>query len=273
MDEEVLTTEPTEEVAETETLEDADDLFSDLTFDDEGNLTEDMPTKEETPAEEAKTEEPFLSIKYDKQDVGLTREEAIDLAEKGKNYERLRDKYNTLNDRLSALSSRNGMSNDDFLKSLEEVQMEHEINLELNEIKKAYPDADPNLLKELARNRAEAKRMQVVQTAQKEQQEQADAQTLEIKRQLNLFRQEYPNLEPDKLDKKVYDYVKNGYTLLEAYSKWARTEGAKSKPADDTKAKISQINEENKKRSLGNISNTGDVEGENDFFKAFNSAF
>jgi len=270
MDNEVLNTEPTEEVAVAE----EDDFFSDLTFDDDGNLTEGMPAEEENqPEEEAKPEAPFLSIKYDKQDVNLTREEAIDLAEKGKNYERLRDKYNYLNDRISALSSRNGMNNDDFLKSLEDVQTEHEINLELNEIKKAYPDADLALLKELAKSRVENKRALGIQNAQREQQEQADAQTLEIKRQLNLFKQEYPNLEPDKLDKKVYEYVKGGYTLLEAYSKWARDEGAKSKPAEDTKAKINQINEENKKRSLGNISNTGDVDADNDFFKAFNSAY
>ena len=232
----------------------------------------DRETVEESaqkPQEETQeAEEPFLNIKYDKQEYGLTKEEAKDLAEKGKNYERLFEKYSTLNSNIERIARMNNMDINTFLQELGNSTRNVEISKEVDALQSAYPDTDIAVLEELATKRVDERLNLQEQSFVNEQNMVANQQDQEIRRQLNLFRQEYPNLAPDKLDAKVYDYVKSGYTLLEAYNKWARSEGEKQKSVEDKKSKVSQLNEENKKKSLGSTSNVEGIEVD-DFLEGF----
>ena len=99
-------------------------------------------------------------------------------------------------------------------------------------------------------------------------QEQADAQQMQAQKQIDIFMKEYPEFKdkgPEVLDPKVFEYVKEGYTLLEAYNKYQR-----ESIANDAKVKASKLNEENKKKALGNTSTAGSAE-EDAFLSGFNS--
>ena len=59
-------------------------------------IAEETTEAEDTTEESTTTaEEPFMSIRYNGADENLTREQAIELAQKGKNYDKI---YNRLNE-------------------------------------------------------------------------------------------------------------------------------------------------------------------------------
>ena len=236
---------------------------------EEETVVDTLEEVEDTPQESVEESvEPFLNIKYDKQEIGLTKEEAKELAEKGKNYERLYDKYSNLNNSIERLARLNGMDLNTFVNELGNSTRNIEISKELDALHESYPNTEEAILRELAEKRVDERLNLQEQAFYEEQAKNADAQELEIKRQLDLFRKEYPNLEPDKLNQKVYDYVRNGYSLLEAYSKWAREEGEKNKTVEENKSKVSKLNEDNKKKSLGSTTNVEGVEYD-DFLNGF----
>lgn len=228
-------------------------------------------TNEATPTttEEVVDNQPFLTIRYDKEDVPLTREEAISFAQKGKNYDRLYERYDQINGELTRLAQMNGMDVETYMNSLNDTQYRYEVNKELRSLQEKYPETSEEVLNELATERVNARLNNLATEQQNQQQEQADAQTLEIRRQLQLFKEQYPNLEPDKLDMGVYDLVKKGYTLLEAYGIWARLESQKNKPNEDAKAKIDKLNQTNKAKSYGNMVNASD-NATDDFMQGWN---
>ena len=120
---------------------------------DESNSTEEEAEApaEETPSEEEAKPEPFLNIRYNKEDVALTREEAIELAQKGKNYDKVLGSYNDLNSKISRLAKMNGMDISTYLQNLDRTQLNFEVSKEAKELKKKYPNSDDVLLEELAR--------------------------------------------------------------------------------------------------------------------------
>lgn len=226
-------------------------------------------SEETKETEETVSDEPFLQIRYNKEDVGLSKEEAIELAQKGKNYDKLSDKFTQLNSELTKLASRNNMTVDEFMSKMGETVKKVEINKEIKSLKEQYPDTNEEVLKELAEQRVTSRFNENEKNAMVKEQETASAQDQEIRRQLSIFKQEYPNLEPDKLDKSVYDLVRNGYTLLEAYNKWVATEKEKNKPQEEAKIKASELNNQNEKKSYGDTTNIEETK-EDDFLSGWN---
>lgn len=254
-----------------------ENVFSDDEIAEEENLfddsTEDMPVEEETPQPEAEAlpEEPFLKVTYDKQERGLTRDEAKDFAEKGMNYDRMRDKYNGLYGQLERLANLNSMSVDDYLSRLNDTQFDYMVNKEFKKLRDDYPNDSDEVLQEIAQRRINESLTRREQTIAQREQGEADAQQAFIQQQIDKFMDEYPefrNQGPEALDPKVFEYARRGYTLLEAYNKWSREQAELSRPAEEAKAKISAKNEENRKKSLGNTTNAGKVESD-DFLNGF----
>ena len=233
-------------------------------FDDYAEDNSDTPQEEEVAAEteniEAETVEeeaskPFLEIKYNHETRGLTQDEARELAQKGMNYDRF---YGDLYE----LANMNGMSVSDYINSLRDTQTRFEINKEVRALQKQYPNADKEMLEELATRRFNESQSQRIRDAQESQQREDDSMRKEMERQLDVFEKHFPDVDPQKLDQKVFDYMAQGYTLLEAYTIWADAQ------KDTPQARVSRKNEENRKRSMGNTSNVGSIEAD-DFMKGF----
>ena len=235
--------------------------FEDTTPEDEEDVTEEEVEETETDQVEEEdaleqSEPDFLKIKFNHEELGLTKEEAIELAQKGKNYDALSEKYNRLaNDpvltELNRLAQLNGMSVNDYLKGLSDVQNRAAFNNAFNELKNQYPNADDALLQELAQSRLNAQTQ-----AQNNQVKQAEAsRKAEIGRQLDIFTKRYPDVNPQSLDQRVYRLMAENYTLLEAYETVMSEDRAANKKAQESQAKKQTQHMENKAKSMGNTSN------------------
>lgn len=243
-----------------------EDLFSDA--EETTETTENEETVDETTEPTTKVEEPkpfSLHVKYNGEEKDLGEDEARTLAQKGMNYDKVYEP-------LQKLARLNGMEVGEYLNTLSDTQTAYEVDKELSSLKEKYPDTPEEVLNELAQKRVMENQNLQFKKFEDEAKGNEDALKAEIERQVNVFKKEYPELEPDKLDAGVYEYVKQGYSLLEAYNKWNKVQEENNKPIIDAKQKVDKLNEENKKKSLGNTTNAGGDEP-NDFFSGLDSAF
>lgn len=264
-----------------DTAVESDDFFSDDATEAEGLFDE--PETQDKPVEDADTVQesndttndeaavtPFLTVTYNKAQRGLTQDEAIEYAQKGMNYDKLHGQYEALKqsepllNELNRLAELNGMSMEDYLHNLNDVQRTFEISQELEALKQKYPNSSEEALSELASLQVNERAKQ----AEHSRQESVDSRKQEIGRQLDVFSKRHPDVDPAKLDSGVYDLMRQGYTLLEAYESVNAERREAQEKARISEDKIKQKNEENKRKSLGNTSSSGKVEHD-DFLSGF----
>jgi len=255
-------------------------LFDDYVPEETTESTEEVETTEESTEEEptqtgeseTTIEEPvpenvdnsFLRVKFNGEERTLTEEEARNLAQKGMNYDRF---YEPI-ERLARL---NNMTVGEYVNQLNDTQVQYEVSKEMEALKEdpKYANIDDSVLEEIAQSRVKQNMGERDRSYQAQAQEQADAQQAQAQREIDKFMEEYPEFRdkgPEVLDPKVFEFVKQGYTLLEAYNKFQRE--VSNKVQAEAKAKASKLNEDNKKKSLGNTTNAGDVE-KDDFLSGF----
>lgn len=229
--------------------------------------TQSVETEGVTEVSEETSEEPYgLKIKFNGEEMNLNEEEARTLAQKGMNYDRFYEP-------IERLARMNGMSVGDYLNKLNDTQVQYEVAQEVERLRNdsKYDGVSDEVLEEIASNHVNESIGNRDKNYQEQQQGIADAEQARIQRDVDLFFEEYPeykNKGPDVLDPKVFDYVKKGYTLLEAYNKWAKEQADIKKPQEIAKEKVSKLNEENKKKSLGNTTNAGSTSSD-DFLNGF----
>lgn len=198
-----------------------------------------------------------MTIKFNHESMDLTQEEAIQLAQKGKNYDTINAKYEAIKgsepfiNELNRLAKANNMSVDDYIKNLADVQSAFELNREVEALQEQYPDTNPEVLQELAMSRLKDN----ANLVSKKEQDAETAKKQEIGRQIDVFSKRYPNVDPSKLEMGVYNLMKEGYTLLEAYESFNADKRAANDKVKESQAKIKQQNDENKAKSLGNLAN------------------
>ena len=230
----------------------------------EETVEETEQVSEETIEEPENVDNSFLRVKFNGEERTLTEEEARNLAQKGMNYVRF---YEPI-ERLARL---NNMTVGEYVNQLNDTQVQYEVSKEMDSLREdpKYANIDDSVLEEIATSRVNQNMGERDRNYQSQVQEQADAQQAQAQREIDKFMEEYPefkNKGPEALDPKVFDFVKQGYTLLEAYNKFQRE--TSNKVQAEAKAKASKLNEENKKKSLGNTSNAGEVE-KDDFLSGF----
>lgn len=137
--------------------------------------TESVETTEEVTEESTETEQieqteeaqPFLNIKYNKEEKALSQEEAIELAQKGMNYDKVTGKLDEMKkyqDMVSKLAEKQGYS-------LEEYENQMEV-WEQEKIKEDY--INQGIPETMVDEFIEAKRLKDELNAQKTEQEQND---------------------------------------------------------------------------------------------------
>lgn len=257
---------------DTEIEEDSlfDDDESDESSAEETEESEGKPAEEET--EESAEEEPFMVIRYNHKDRPLNRDQTKALAQKGMNYDEMQqamqERYDALNRDILRLAQMNNMDVPQYLKSLEDMQVNYAVSRELQVLKEQYPETDETILKELANNRV-ADRLSKNQSQQAQNRQiEADKQRNEIRRQLEMFERKYPGVDAQNLDQKVYDLMKEGYTLLEAYNEFREEQAQADRTSQDQQKKIEKLNRKNQKKKLGNLNNTDSIM-EDDFMAGF----
>ena len=118
------------------------------------------PTSEQARSEAA--DKPFLTVRYNKQDKPLSREEAAVYAQKGMNYDKLSEKLKVADEQLKSLSgtkalaaentARSGMVETEALSAMQSKlngqDMQAAVRAQLDVFVAANPDIDPRKLPE-----------------------------------------------------------------------------------------------------------------------------
>lgn len=210
---------------------DLDDLF-DLD-DDEGNqLAEDESNEDETQQQQPEDTEtqkpetnaenqkkPILTVKHLGVEKELSEEEARALAQKGMDYDHLRQQYDGLKNSeeltlLDQMAAEMGMDRASYIKALSQFNQNQATAQYVEELKKQYPNTDEAVLQELAKTQLTQRQEQEKQ-AKLTQQQQAEKQQKEaFAAQYNAFITEYPNVDTAKLPDEVIQSMAAGETML-----------------------------------------------------------
>lgn len=240
---------------ESNQIPETENVFSDVA---EENLFEDVA--EETPeVTETETPDPFgLKVTYNGEEQTLNEDDARTYAQKGMNYDKI---YEPLQ-RLTRMHGLNSVG--ELLNMLNDTEVQYQISNEVEKMKEdpKYEGVSDEILEEIATAKVNDSISDSDRKWEESQKEVADAESARIQRDIDKFFNEYPEFKekgPESLDPKVFEYTKQGYTLLEAYNKFLR---------ETPQAKASKLNEENKKKSLGNTTNSGSVDAD-DFLSGF----
>lgn len=239
---------------------------------DEGATSEPAQSEQTEPnagehSEENSADQPFLDIKYNGAEEHLTKEQAITLAQKGRNYDKIMDKYNQLANSpalkiINEQAKRANMSVDDYVTRLEEFQRKSDQNKIAQQFREQHPDAEDDVVDAYAE---QAYQNQIAQEKAQEVKAQEDYQAdlqERAKQMLDAFVAEYPDVDVTQLPEEVKnDIDNNGMSLLDAYRAYD-LKLTKQALADERQ------NKANRAASTGNLSdNKGSVESNDAFLQ------
>jgi hypothetical protein len=218
---------------------------------------EDAQEPEPEAKEPEKADDDFLTIRYNKADMKLTREKAVELAQKGANYDHIYQELQSYRDgpigkAIKSYADAAGMSVEKYAEMMMEQQRAAEEKQALQELQEQYPDAPEELLKEHVQLKLGEKKANAASAAEtRRAQEWAEALA------------EYPDTKPDSVPQDVHDAVANGMKPLDALRLHELT-SLRTKVAELTSAQESkQKQEENRARSIGSaagVSSGGEAE-------------
>ena len=212
------------------------------------------PEEEAPPAEASPQEEPpFLTLKHLDEVKTVTREEAQALAQKGLDYDRIREERDQLrsfreeNGPAIALvqkyAQRNNMTIPEYLEfcRVQEVMSEQHVSEEAakNQVALEKRELDVSRREEVQAEK-ERKASEAKQSEESEQER--------IRRDVNQFLADYPQVKPTEIPPEVFDIVRRDKASLSlAYGKWLI-----SKQADELKALKAQASA--REKSPGSLS-------------------
>ena len=228
--------------------EDSSDDGFDLTEDaqpEEGETNEESESPDseaEKPGDEDKAGNQRFKITYLGNEEELTLEQMTELAQKGRDYDHVRQERDKLKGEtgtkmafLEDLAKRAGVSVD------EQIERTRALWLVNDEYDKGNELSEEEALK---RVRAEK---------QKAETPEEDTAPADFDDQVTEFLKLYPNVKSDEIPAEVWEMVKGGTRLLNAY----QANEIKQLRSEDAKHKQEEINRKNEKRSTGSLNSAG----------------
>ena len=233
--------------------------FSDEVEGEETETSADAQEPVSEAKEPEKAEDDFLTIRYNKADRKLTKAEAVELAQKGANYDHVKSELDSYRDgpigkAIKAYADAAGMSVEAYAEMMMKQQEAAAEKQAIAELQEQYPDAPEDLIRDYAKLKMEGNKAAAV-SAEEAKRQKAWADALA----------EYPDIKPDAIPQDVHDAVANGATPLDALRQHEltslRAQVAELKSAQEKKAK----QEDNRARSIGSaagVSAGGEPEDE-----------
>lgn len=234
---------------------------------------EENPKPDAAPeAKEVKADAPktwMLRHLDEQKEVG--EQEMVALAQKGMDYDRIREKYDEAKPVMDLFR--------EFAKQANLTVPEYVAHIRMQAKKAAgMNDADAKRAVELEdREAAVAQKEEAQKEAEKQQSAESQAKAdADARRKADIaeFQKTFPDAakEPDKIPKEVWDGVKSGLSLVAAYAKY-QVEKAKADAAAAAKetAAVKQ-NQKNAERSTGSMKSAGEEKRNRDpFLEGWNS--
>lgn len=252
--------EVSEEVSDAfdEDWDDVSDESEGFDLEDEDEVAEEedgdaQPESDESEETESETEEPrdegeegnqLFKINYLGKEEQLTLEQMTELAQKGRDYDHVRQERDDLKgktgrqlDFLKKLADKAGVSVDEQIDLTEAMWLMDE------EAEKGNTLSEAEALLRVQKNRKQAPT-----------EEQPAEKGTNFNPQIDRFLKVYPDVKADDIPQEVWASLQDmGGDLLLAYQTWL----IKSLKAESAKAKQTEQNTKNKQRSTGSLNNAG----------------
>ena len=235
---------------------------------------EDEQEHEETVADEQTgTEESLFDLKYNKEIRQYTRQQVTELAQKGLNYDRVteqRDRLQQENADLSKFRDENsGVI--EMLKTAAEAAgkslPEYLTAIRINSLVSqgiSQETARERILREDAERRLHSQQ-KAEETAASGKREAEQRQREDIAR----FQKKYKDVDPKTIPEEVWNAVRDGELLTDAYGDYQRRELERQLKEAKEKLAIRTKNESNKQKSLGSLQSTKQETGKDPFREGF----
>lgn len=218
---------------------------------------------EETAEDQQQTEgmteaekEAFLKIKYNKEEIELDKEKAAELAQKGMNYDKVKEKLDSLeNDpRLSFVeqqAKKYDMSTEQYLEAVRQAEEQEQ----LNDLVQKH-----GVTEELAKEMMESRKFRETYENEKREREQAEQREQDYQ----AFLETFPDAKPEDIPESVWQEVEQGKSLVDAYTRHENQQLKEQLEQLKEKQEIEKQNEENAESSTGSL--TGKGEGKQPYF-------
>ena len=244
------------------------------TQEQESTQGEDEQAHEDTAADEQPgTEEPMFDLKYNKETKQYTRQQVTELAQKGLNYDhvteqrdrlqqeiadltKFRDENSAILDTLRAAAEASGKSVPEYLTSIRtNLLVAQGISPETARERILREDAEQRLHSQQKAEEAEANRKRDAEQRQKD----------DIAR----FQKKYKDVDPKTIPQEVWEAVRGGELLTDAYGDYQRRELERQLRDANEKLAIRAKNESNRQKSLGSLQSTKQETGKDPFLEGF----
>nr|DAO75825.1 MAG TPA: hypothetical protein [Caudoviricetes sp.] len=243
---------------------------TDETTSEEPEVEETQPEPETKP--ETKHEPPAqtLKIKYNGKEQDITMEQAVELAQKGMNYDKVLNERNGLrvdaraSELIHRLAEESGMDIEEYVGFVEEQQKAMILQREIESIRDKYPDMPENAIKELASSRAAEKARKNEEAAAERKKSSEEAKQ---KPWIDFLR-EFPEYK-DELPNDVIAYIEKGSTPIEAMLRFKLDAGEQKIKELEDKLTSQEQNTKNKQKSVGSVESTAIKQAVDDFLAGF----
>ena len=235
---------------------------------------EDEQAHEDTAADEQPgTEEPMFDLKYNKETKQYTRQQVTELAQKGLNYDhvteqrdrlqqeiadltKFRDENSAILDTLRAAAEASGKSVPEYLTSIRtNLLIAQGISPETARERILREDAEQRLHSQQKAEEAAASSKRDAEQRQKD----------DIAR----FQKKYKDVDPKTIPQEVWEAVRSGELLTDAYGDYQRRELERQLREANEKLAIRAKNESNRQKSLGSLQSTKQETGKDPFLEGF----
>lgn len=235
---------------------------------------EDEQAHEDTAADEQPgTEEPMFDLKYNKETKKYTRQQVTELAQKGLNYDhvteqrdrlqqeiadltKFRDENSAILDTLRAAAEASGKSVPEYLTSIRtNLLVAQGISPETARERILREDAEQRLHSQQKAEEAADSRKRDAEQRQKD----------DIAR----FQKKYKDVDPKTIPQEVWEAVRGGELLTDAYGDYQRRELERQLREANEKLAIRAKNESNRQKSLGSLQSTKQETGKDPFLEGF----
>ena len=209
-------------------IDEVNEQTSDFTDDIEGDQSEGLDVDEVTEEENAEptSEDDFLTITYNGNQEKLTRDRAVELSQKGMNYDRLLERYNTLQQQTNSsayktiqdLAMKAGVSVDEYATRLNDFAKRSEIGQIVQQLKQKYTDVDPNLLTDYANQLYEQNNQKRIEQQRQEQAYIENVRKQAMLKDIEFMQREFPKQDLQHLPEEVINMMQyDQIGLKEAY--------------------------------------------------------
>jgi len=233
----------------------------------QAETTEINPEAQPQATETTETPQPFLKVKYNKEELDLDEERARELAQKGLNYDKLQERLQALESdpRLSFvenLAKQYGMTPDEYIQAVQAQQEQERIN-EL---------VQQGISEELAQEMLENRKFRQQFEAERQAKAEEEKKNAEYNDFFDYFKQANGrdfNSQTDEIPQSVWEMNANGIPLKYAYMQHLNQQ------LQQQLQTLKQNEENAKKAPVGSVTANGSVsnisEEDDPFLQGFNS--